>query len=186
MILLIIADFLWSLAALWVDIPKLATIPGWAWIFAMICPIYPFLLAFVWLRILQKKPVNSYLLAFAAIPSAIFGLLAIAFYPSVMIYHGFNWQDFGQIFWVLFYSIQGWYLIFRYKFLSSAALLAAAYLVIKFALDFKYKTFGYLGVEDLPYWVFRFLSITALSMSVVLGIIMAYLKPKDPSESEGS
>lgn len=165
MLFLIFLDFFWSGGALWVDIPKLPGIPIWAWPFVVICPIYPFLLALVWLKIYRKQKPNQYLLAFAAIPSAIFGVLALVYYPTLMATNGFTWQDFGQIFWVLFYSIQGWYLLIKFKIARWPTLLVSLCLMIKFILDYKFLTFGYLDVNLLSPILLKLLLAVALILT---------------------
>jgi len=148
MIYLIILDFFWSAAALFVDLPKLGSIHPLLWPVAIICPIYPLLLAIVWIEIKKGKKINSFLLAFAIIPSAIFGILALVYYPSKMIFQGFAFRDLGQIFWVLFYSSQGWYLWFKRKLLLFPVILVTIYLTIKFFLDYRFDSFGYLSFDD--------------------------------------
>ena len=142
MVYLIILDIFWFSAALWVDFPKLITIPIWAWAFVIICPIYPLLLAIVWGQKYKDKKPNNYILSFAAIPSALFGILALIYYPLIMHTTGFNWNVFGQIFWVAFYSAQGWYLLFREKFRIMSVIIVLIYLFTKFTIDYLTKTFG--------------------------------------------
>jgi len=168
MVYLIFLDLFWSAAALAVDLPKLPSVPVWAWLFAVVCPIYPFLLFWVWRALYKGREPNPYLLAFAAIASAVFGPLALFFYPAVMTKIGFDWRSLGQIFWVLFYSLQGWYLLFKKRILLAPAAAAAGYLLIKFYLDYRFGTFGYLGVEDLPGGVLFYLFALAVTLSLVL------------------
>jgi len=148
-LIIILLDLFWSIAAFWVDWPKLFEIPTWALLFAVICPVYPLLLAIVWFQIKKYGQPNPYFLAFAAIPSAVFGILAVVFYPTLMFSRGFSWNDLGQIFWVLFYSTQGWYLVFKNRFRLMPVLLVLLYLLAKFSLDLKFLTFGYLEAESL-------------------------------------
>lgn len=166
MLYLIILDFIWSAVAFSVDFPKFFQIPFWAVPFVVICPIYPLLLGVVWLKKYKKTQVNPYLLAFAAIPSAVFGILAIVFYPALMINRGFQWNDLGQIFWVWFYSAQGWNLIKREKFYFWAVVVALVYLLVKFVLDYNFLTFGYLEVESLTQVAFEGVSIVAVFSSL--------------------
>lgn len=168
MLYLIFLDLFWSLAALIIDLPKLPEIPVWAWPFAVVCPIYPFLLFLVWRAIYKGREPNPYLLAFAVIGSAVFGLLALLFYPAVMTKIGFDWRSFGQIFWVLFYSLQGWYLLFKKRLLLGPAATVGGFLLVKFYLDYRFETFGYLGVEDLPAGSIFYLFVLAVALSFVL------------------
>jgi len=177
-IYLIFLDFFWSVAALWVDMPKLPDIPIWAWPAVVICPIYPILLALVWLKIYRKQKLNKYLLAFASIPSAIFGVLALVYYQMLMAQNGFDWRDFGQIFWVLFYSGQGWWLILKYKFRGLPILAVCGYLTVKFILDYKFLTFGYLEVGDIAAENRVLLFGLALFLLAVLSIFALIKKTK--------
>lgn len=148
-IVVFILDLVWSLIGFIVDLPKIANLPFYLWPIVLICPIYPLLLAFVWYRYIKKKSINQYLISFAALPSVIFGFLVIPFYLTAMYYQGFSWRDVGQIFWVLFYAIQGFYLFEKNRISYLALMLPALYLMIKLFLDIKYQTFGYLNVEEI-------------------------------------
>lgn len=130
------------------------------WPLVIICPIYPLLLAFVWFQLYRKNRPNQLLLAFATIPSIVFGILALLYYPLAMFYQGFSWNGFGQIFWVLFYALQGWYLLKKYKVTQLALSIASIYLLIKLYLDYRYLSFGYLD-------------FTGFSAHV-MGIVIAY------------
>lgn len=130
-----------------VDFSKLPLIPVWGWPFALICPIYPFLIALVWLALYNQKKPSSYLFAFAIFGSAVFGILSLVYYPLKMYFQGFSWNDFGQIFWVAFYSAQGWYLLFRHKLKLQPAMLVGGFFVFSLAINFYFKTFGYLSLD---------------------------------------
>lgn len=165
--LLIIMDFLWAFLAITVDLPKLLHIPFYLWPLVAICPIYPFLLALVFLGFLRKQRVGSYLLLFAAFPSAVFGVLAIIYYPCKMFYGGFNWIDFGQIFWVLFYSVQGWYLLINKKLSLISLITVFCFLCVKFAVDYKYLTFGYLDLTMLSREAVNNIFVSAFATSLM-------------------
>ena len=165
---LVIADFIWAISAWVVDVYKLPQIPPWAWIFVVVCPIYPILLALVFLKFLGKKKVNPYLLAFAAIPSAVFGILTLAYYPAKMVFQGFNGNDFGQIFWVLFYSVQGWWLVKNERLALIPILAVTAFLTTAFVIDYKFKTFGYLNFTLFPNSYITFLFILAVAVTYLL------------------
>ena len=168
LIALVFLDLFWSVAALTVDVPKLLQLHIWLWPIVLICPVYPLLLAILWYCYIKKKTPNQYVAAFAIIGSAIFGVLALLFYPAVMYYQGFNLRDFGQIFWVLFYGAQGWYLIRKTALLPSAVLVASAYLIIKFSLDIKYATFGYLAAQDVAPKALLVIYVIAIGLIVFL------------------
>jgi len=147
--IIFILDIFWSAAGFAVDIPKLSNIPAYLWPFVLICPIYPLLLALIWYMYIKKRPINQYLLSFATLPSIVFGVLAVVFYPTAMIYQGTSLRDIGQIFWVLFYAVQGLYLFEKNKFSALALFIPSLYLIIKLYLDIRYGTFGYLDVEGI-------------------------------------
>lgn len=161
---------------MFVDSAKLSLIPFYLWPIVLICPIYPLLLAIVWTMRLRKQKTNSYLLAFAALPSAVFGILALIYYPAQLYYTKFNWNDFGQIFWVLFYSAQGWWLLLREKILTKALVLAGIYLLVKFTIDIKYQTFGYLEIANLPTHVQ--MAVYFVSIGATLGLVLYKLVKK--------
>jgi len=172
MLYLIILDIFWFSAALWVDYPKLITIPIWAWAFVVICPIYPFLLAIIWWQKYGGKKPNQYILSFASIPAAILGVLALIYYPLIMQTIGFNLNDFGQIFWVLFYSAQGWYLLFYEKFQNLPVIIVLIYLFTKFTIDYMTKTFGYLEVGRLNGTAFFTIFIVATCLTVAISLVI--------------
>lgn len=177
MIYLIFLDLFWSVSAFVWDWPKMAQINFLVWPFVLICPIYPLLLAFVWFQLYRKSRPNQLLLAFAVIPPVVFGILAVFYYPLAMIYQGFNWNAFGQIFWVLFYALQGWYLFSKYKIARSAMIAVSTYLIVKLILDYKYLTFGYLDFEDIPSLaVLILITIGILSLGALW--ILDYMKKK--------
>ncbi|MCX6810059.1 MAG: hypothetical protein NTZ65_04960 [Candidatus Berkelbacteria bacterium] len=174
MLFLIFLDFIWSVSAFIYDWSKFATIPWFVLPFVVICPIYPLLLAIVWIKIFKKKNPNQYLFTFATIPSMIFGLLALIYYPVAMFYQGFSLNAFGQIFWVLFYSIQAWYLFFKYKTSTLPIILVLFYLSIKFFIDYKYLTFGYLDFSNIPRVLILYFTIIAVSVAFCLGTLAIF------------
>lgn len=171
MIYLIVADVFWSLCALVVDIPKLSTIPFYLWAFALICPLYPAILAIIWWQYSKKITPNSYLVAFGGIGSVLFGLLAVLYYPILMTRIGFNWNDLGQIFWVLFYGIQGFFVLKLIPLRKLSKIIAISYFILKLILDFKYNSFGYLDLEALTFGQKFFLLVVAF-----IFIILVHLK----------
>lgn len=179
MYFLSLADLFWSGAALIVDWPKFFFMPVWAYFFAPICPIYPLALAICFWQKAKNKSVNPYLLAFATIGSVVFGAMAIVYYPVLMADKGFAWQDTGQIFWVLFYGLQGVYLIRREKFHFMPIVVTVSYLVGKFILDYRFASFGYLEVERLSGENFTKLFILAIIISIVTGLFAYYKSRKN-------
>lgn len=168
--LLFVLDILWSAAAWIVDYDKLSTIPVWAWPFCIVCPIYPALLAVVWYKKAKKVAVNEWLMAFAALPSAVLGIMAIVYYPLKMVNNGFDIIDLGQIFWVLFYSIQGWVLLCKKTTNKTAVILATVFLVVKFTVDLVYLSFDYLDLFVLQNDQLIGLYLFGVGLSLVLGI----------------
>lgn len=151
MLYLIILDFIWSALAMLVDFPKLAHIPFYLWPIILICPIYPILLACVLISTQRKRKPNQFLLAFASIPSAILGVLALIYYPAWMYFGGFNFNDLGQILWVAFYSVQGWYFLLKQEIKTVPVITVCLYFSIKLIIDYKYQTFGYLDIGVLSH-----------------------------------
>jgi len=165
-------DFIWSALALLYDAEKLTTINWYLWPIVLTCPLFPFLLAIVFYKIIKGKAVNQYLLVFASIPSAVFGILALVFYPMLMLNEGFNIWGLGQILWVLFYSVQGWYLIIRYKIGRTVLLIVDIYLLVKLTLDYYYLSFGYLDLDKLSNNQLAQLFATALVTVLLLNIMI--------------
>ena len=168
MLYLIFLDLFWFAAALCVDAHKLPSIPFYLWPMVLVCPIYPLLLALTYFSYLKKRKPNAYLLAFAALPSAVFGVLALIYYGAQLYYTKFSLNEFGQIFWVLFYSFQGWYLLLKEKMTAAAVITACLYLIAKFVIDIRYQTFGYLDIANLPDHVQVLLFTLAVGLSVAL------------------
>ncbi len=165
-----VLDLFWSVGAWIVDYDKLFSIPIWAWPFCLVCPVYPLLLAIVWYKRAKKVPVAGWLMAFAVLPSAVLGPMAIAYYPLKMINNGFNILDLGQIFWVLFYSVQAWSLI-REKISNKYAVASATlFLIVKFTIDFLYLSFDYLDLGSLQNNQLSDLYLLGLGLSLLAGL----------------
>lgn len=101
----------------------------------------------------------------------LFGILAVLFYPILMTRVGFSWSNLGQIFWVLFYGIQGFFALKLFPITRLSKIIALFYFTFKLILDFKYNSFGYLDVEALAVGQKFFLLATAF-----IFIILVYLK----------
>lgn len=174
LLLLIILDLFWSVSAWIYDWSKLITIPPYLWPFVAVCPVYPLLLALVLLQLYRKKTPNQFLLAFAAIPSAVFGILAVFFYPIAMIYQGFSWNAVGQIFWVLFYGAQGFYLIKKFKISRRVFNLVVGLVALKIVvIDFYMQSYGYFDFENIPRIVMVLILILSfLFFSILLDVLM--------------
>lgn len=173
-IFFIVIDLFWSIAALIYDWSKLTTIAPWLWPFVAVCPIFPLLIALVLLQLYRKKSPNQFLLAFAAIPSLVYGLVAVIFYPVAMIYQGFSWNAVGQIFWVGLYAIQGFWLIREFRpgkfaFYSALVFVATKILIV----DILFKSFGYFDFTGIPLGVLVFAVLVAfLFFSIMLEVVI--------------
>jgi len=162
-------DLLWSALAWTVDFQKLYIVPPWAWIFCFICPIYPLLLSFIWYKKAQNRNVHDLLWSLAVLPSCVFGILALVYYPLKMVNQGFNFTDLGQILWVMFYSTQAWYLFFIHrKTQKTRVIFVLFFLLLEFYVEFKYLTFGYLNFDGFTHPQTAALFIIALFCSLVL------------------
>lgn len=169
LLILIILDFVWSVSAFWYDADKLLTLSPFLWLFVAVCPVFPFLLALVLLQLYRKKSPNQFLLAFAAVPSAVYGVLAVFYYPIAMYYQGFSWNGFGQIFWVLLYALQGFWLLRKFKIGKLPFALVSILLILQIVIvDFYYKSFGYFDFAGISSNLLIGLVITTI---VLLGII---------------
>ena len=184
---LILLNLFWSVAAFVYDWPAILQLKYYFIPFIVICPIYPLLLALVWYQTLRSNQVNPYLLAFAALPSAIYLVGALIFYPTVMTKTGFDWSACGQIFWVAFYGLQGFYLLTRHHIKRSAILLAALFLIVSFAIQGTTQTEGYLDFSALSSkLVLSEYLILALTMSdFVLHIIRINQTASNRNKSDG-
>jgi len=90
----------------------------------------------------------------------------------LMTHEGFNIWGLGQILWVLFYGVQGWYLIIRYKIGKAALLITDIYLLAKLTLDYYYLSFGYLDLDKLSNSQLAQIFTVALVIIVLVNIII--------------
>ena len=157
LLILIILDLFWSVAAWIYDVHKLLTIPLYFWLFVAVCPLYPLLLALILLQLYLKKSPNQFLLSFAVIPSIVFGVLALFFYPIAMYYQGFSLNALGQIFWVWFYAYQGIWLFRKFKIKTLPFLAASLFTAFVLLFEFFSKSYGYFDFDNLPPQILVFL-----------------------------
>ncbi len=174
LILLIILDLFWSGAAWVYDMSKLITLSPLIWPFVAVCPVFPLLLALVLLQLYRKKSPNQFLLAFAAVGSVIYGLIAILFYPVAMIYQGFSWNGLGQIFWVLVYGVQGAWLIKKYKIKKLPLYTSTIFFGVQIiVIDLWQKSFGYFDFSNIPFLILILVVILSfLFFSILLDVLM--------------
>jgi len=171
-------NLFWAGAAIIYDAPKLLEINPLLWPIVVICPLFPLLLALFFFQIIKKRKPNQFLLAFASIPSFVYGVVAIIYYPFLMLNEGFNWYGIGQILWVLFYSAQGLYLIIKYKINTIAISLVGLYLLMKLTLEYRNLSFGYLDLHLLTKMQLEYVYIVSLvaTLIAVLFVISKRLK----------
>ena len=143
-------------------------IPIYLWPFLVICPMFPALLSLVWAQSLDSKP-NNLLLAFAAIPSLLYLLAALIYYPTWMIQNGFDWMTFGAIFWVLAYGLQAIYLLSKYRVRFIFTVAVALFLFVSFVVQYKTKTYG---AQD-----FTNFSVITFSLEYLVMSLLALLFP---------
>ena len=162
---LCILDILWSLSALIYDFQAIQLIPLWARIFVIICPLYPLLLTLVWTTLL-KQMIHPWLFSIAVLPSAVYGVLGLFFYPLTMYFDHYSWEAVFQIGWVLFYSLQAWYLLRIYNPPLLSKLFAVLFITLSLGVQFLNQTFGYLAVDVLPapaqYFLLSLAAITCI------------------------
>lgn len=167
-LLLILLDLFWSISAWIYDLDKLTTIPLYLWLFVAVCPIYPLLLALLFLQLYLKKPLNQFLLAFAVIPSIVFGFLALLFYPIAMIYQGFSWNALGQILWVWVYAGQGVWLFTKFKIKKLPFILASLFVTFVLIFEFITGSFGYFDFSNIPSGILLIMIFLSLIVIIVM------------------
>ena len=148
-LILIILDLFWATAALVFDWSAIGQIPFYFWPFIIICPVYPFLLALTWYQKIRGNHINSYLLAFATVPSIAYFIGALIYYPTLMVSNGFNILTFGAIFWVALYGLQAMYLLIKNSIPTLPIIFVSMFLLISFIIQFLTKSFGYLDFGNL-------------------------------------
>lgn len=173
-----------SLISLNYDASILATIPLWAWPLVAVCPLFPLLLAFFWLRLARKKHVPHFLASFAILPAAVYGLGTLLYYPLLMHQTYVNVQDIGQIFWVWLYASQAWYLLRRWPISMWHACLALIFLIGSFCFQLATLSYGYLEYASLTpnqrILLFVFVCVSSLATYQ----IWLFRKPLSPPARE--
>lgn len=107
---LIILDVCIGSAALIYDWPALSALHWWLIPYVAICPLYPFLLAYAWYQWPRPQP---WLYGMTVLPAAMYGVLAIFYYPLIMRHAGITIYSLLSIVWVWIYAIQAWYMLYR-------------------------------------------------------------------------
>ncbi len=151
--IVIFLDIIWAIVALIFDYPVLSQIKYYYWPFIAICPIYPLLLAIIWLLIISRKSVNRYLLCFGVIPSIVYFIGAILYYPTWMFCNGFNFSALGQIFWVVFYGIQAFILADKITWRIIPSLFVSIFIGFSFYIQYINHSFGYFDYSNISYHI---------------------------------
>ena len=97
-LILSIADLLWSVSAWIYDWHKLITLPVYLIPFILTCPIFPLLLSVSWFQIFRKRKLNLFIFYLGVLGSVVYGVGAILYYTSLMTLVGFDWWTFGGFF----------------------------------------------------------------------------------------
>lgn len=168
---LIIFNLFLGTAALVYDWSVLSQLPLWLIPLIAICPLYPFLLAATWWQ-LAKKNLRPWLTAFATIPAAMYGILALGFYPFVMQHDGFSYLNLLSIFWVWLYAAQAWYFIARRSLAAFPTVIVSAITLAVLVLQIMTNSYDYLAWATLTVSEKSLLLIVAISTIV---IVNAYL-----------
>jgi len=171
LIVFVMLNLFWSGAAWVYDLDKLITIPLYLWPLIAVCPIYPLLLALLLLQLYLKKTPNQFLLAFSVIPSIVFGVLAVLFYPLAMFYQGFSWNALGQIFWVWFYAAQGVWLFTNYRISKVAFLGTSTFLIIVLIFQLVSDSYNYLDFSRIP-----LIAMLGLIVIAIFSIFFLYMR----------
>lgn len=148
-LILITLNLFWSGAATIYDRTAIQAVPAWALMFTVVCPLYPLLLALVWYRLLHNLRPLPLLTSFAALPAATYAVLSLVFYPLIMRHEGFSLIDCGQILWVLFYGLQGWYALNRFTPSKIPLLTSGLFMLTSIIVQYRTLSFGYLGIDIL-------------------------------------
>lgn len=174
-LLLSIADLIWSFSAWVFDFGKLTTIPYYLLPFILTCPIYPLLLSISLFQIWKKRRVNLFVLYLGILGSVVYGFGAVFYYPVYMSLNGFDWYAFGGIFWVLFYGIQGAYLLFsKQRGFSLYSLFAAGlFVATKIKIDYFTRTYGYIVDQSFPQLYFAII-IEIMALVLVISFAKIY------------
>lgn len=164
---LALADAVWAALALGYDLPKLVFVPLWAWPFVAICPLFPALLAGVW-TLPERRRATSLLTALAALPSAVYGLVSLVYYPLYLTYWGFDWVVASRS-PGFFYAAQGWWLLRRYP-LKRGMLTALLWLLGSWFVHWRFSSFGFFDWTflDAPSYNLFFAGAAAISLLTVV------------------
>lgn len=148
--ILIGLNIFWAAAALIFDWQEIVHLPYYLIPFLIICPIYPLLLAICWFQLLKFKRPSEWLFSFTIIPSIIYFLAALAYYPLWMHYNYFDWLAFGQVFWVSFYGIQAAFLLPHLRRDYVSTYLASLFVLVSLWLQYRNIESGFFDFSTFP------------------------------------
>jgi|GEM_PF-2447288 len=170
---IVVLDLIIGTTALVYDWGTIVSLPIWLLPVIIICPLYPFLLAGVWWR-LQNHRGSTWLYAGAVIPSAMYGVLALIFYPMVMVATQFSWTNLLAEIWVWLYASQSWYLLKKYPPVKLFPIIVASiFILAAFLFQLQTNSYGYLAlaVLSLPAKI----ALLTLAVLTIVGINVALL-----------
>lgn len=170
--ILITINLIWTASAIIYDWNNIIRIPAYLWPFLLICQIYPLLLAIYWVLYRRDKRVNEYLTAFATIPSIIYLIAALIYYPSWMVYHHFNWLAFGGIFWVAAYGLQGVYIFLKNNIQPRPMIATVFFLITSLFVQYRYiQSLGQFDFDNMgrytPTLLILFLAISSIALPFI-------------------
>jgi hypothetical protein len=179
-LIFMLLNLCWSAIALFVDLEVIGNIPFYLWPFTIICPLFPFLLFWLWLKIYSRKKIGGLCLSLFSLPPIAYFFGSLIYYPYWMTQNGFNIYAFGQIFWVAFYGIQGFWFIFKYKNEIKNDILAMSYIVISFMIQYSGRTFGYLDITNIDDQVMANMYILVVITTVLIVITKRVFSTPSP------
>jgi hypothetical protein len=168
---LIILNFIWAIAALIYDLPAIAQVPWYFLPFILICPVYPALLLVFWCQKLSKRHINDYFTAFSALPAAVYLTGALIYYPFYMFRNGFDWLSVGQILWVAFYGLQGFWILSKNKIKRIHYLGPIIYLSASFIIQIDNRAFDYLDFSNFSDHEIRAVYLFLLAVAIFLPVL---------------
>jgi len=167
-------NLFWAFSATIYDWQAIQNIPFFYWPIIIVCPIFPLLLAILWYLKSRNGKVNQFYLSIIAIISFSYGLGSLFFYPTIMHYNGFDWLNFGQIFWVWFYASQGLYLLVKEKGNIWGEVVGISIFSVSVWVQIRTNSFGYLDYSTIPREILNF-EFIGLIILILLVFVFKYL-----------
>ncbi len=164
---LIIFNAIWSIAGAFADYAWLSSIPPYLIPLTAICSLYPPLLTIWYIALYRgKNPPNWFtLLIFIGIAS--YGIIAQIYFPMLMNWVGFNWHDFGSMFWVAAYGLQAFIIFDHLKPMSPLWLaIVIAFFISVDLTHYFYPTFVDFLRPGYPHWMKYTTAATAISIQI--------------------